>query len=273
MEKIYPICVPYTIETEFEDYINEYNIRFRVTSKVEELIQFLNDRKQYRFNIEFVDDVNYSVIKTIVPLFDNIYFRLDGDTSIDTINMLIELNAKFFINEKSSAINWNRLSYMVEVLKVNEVYIADDLCFEMDAVYKYCNEHNVGIRCVLNDIPTTRPDCGDDYAAMMYLPEYFDEYSKYFSSFEFIYPKDFKIEYLRSFKTAWFEHKDWIGPLSLIIPATNLEFPRGGIIMDAFISTKLNCKNKCKKGMDCERCEILAKLNIETVKKLDTFKE
>lgn len=55
-----------------------------------------------------------------------------------------------------------RLLEYVASLGVTDVYITDDLCYNLEMVRRACNKYNIRTRLIINRIPSSRPDKGID---------------------------------------------------------------------------------------------------------------
>ena len=72
-----------------------------------------------------------------------------------------------------------------------DIYPYDTLWYNMDVVAQRCQENNVNIRLVLNEIPTLQPNAGEDYRSPIFTPRDVNMLEEYVDTVEFnCYDKD-----------------------------------------------------------------------------------
>ncbi len=114
----------------------------------------------------------------------NIHIIIDTYIPAD-LELLQKFNIDFYLSSAHAAGNFRELEFLVS-LGVTDVYIIDDLCYQLDKVKKFCQQHNVNSRLILNEIPSQRSDANNDSRAPYFVPEVIDELSKYIDVFEFV---------------------------------------------------------------------------------------
>lgn len=65
-------------------------------------------------------------------------------------------------------------------LGVSDVYIADDLCYNLKNVHDICQENNVQMRLILNQVPSMTLDRGINPKAPIFMPKDMDTINPYF---------------------------------------------------------------------------------------------
>lgn len=68
---------------------------------------------------------------------------------------------KFYFDSSMSIDSFRLLEYVAS-LGVTDIYITDDLCYNLEMVRRACNKYNIRTRLIINRIPSSRPDKGID---------------------------------------------------------------------------------------------------------------
>lgn len=166
------------------------------------------------------------------------------------LELLQKFNIDFYLSSIYAARNFRELDYLVS-LGVTDVYIVDDLCYQLDKVKKFCQQHNVNSRLILNEIPSQRPDANSDPCAPYFIPEVIDELIKYIDVFEF--NEEDSWARLRSLYKIWFEQKQWRADLKYLYSQLELDIPNQTLIPN-FIKYRMTCGYKCSYGSVCKKC-------------------
>lgn len=233
----------------------EFNLHFRKQSNPQDLIDFAKQWPQ-RINVQFAPEVDtMKIIQEVKEVHPNIYLRLQADTPKVEVEKYIKEDIQCFYNEYSLVYSYPILDSLLS-LGVSDVYLGDDLVYNYPRVSKKCHSCNVQVRAVLNMIPSTSVDAGNDYRDFLYTPQNSDIYSRYIDAAEFLcgYPYDF--ERLKVLERVYLEDKEWIGNLQTLIPQLNYPIHNGSLI-SGFINYKLNCGRACSNQTPviCRKCE------------------
>lgn len=97
---------------------------------------------------------------------------------------LQELGIKFYFSPDFPIVNFRLLDYVIQ-LGVTDVYIMDDLCYNLEKVRAAADKANVRIRLILNRIPSMLLNKGENVRSPIFIPETVDELSKYIDTVEF----------------------------------------------------------------------------------------
>ena len=229
-------------------YGQEYNITFNdLHNNFDNLFDFISRYKELRFNIQ-PDSMTYQQMEAIDNISPFIYFKIEKDYK--QVKELQERNLKFFFNAASAPSSISLLEEQI-ILGVTDIYVCDDLCYDLENVKKICERSNVQTRLVLNEIPSKRFDKGINPKAPIFTPECFDELSKYIDVGEFNVNSWAKIGTLYR---IWFERQTWKEDLRFIYNDLELYIPNESLIPN-FIESKMNCGYRCGRGSSCKKCE------------------
>lgn len=95
-----------------------------------------------------------------------------------------EWGLKFFLDSDYSINSFCQLKDVID-LGVTDVYIYEDLCYNLPKVREYCNKYHVRLRIIVNRIPTFTLGKSTDVTAPFYLPENLPIMSRYYDVIEF----------------------------------------------------------------------------------------
>ena len=150
----------------------------------DKLISFINEYPNKRINIAISDlELPLNHLITLNKIHSQLYIRLNIYQS-SWLPQLKENDIKFFFDNSVPVTSFSLLDNMIH-LGVTDVYIADDLCYNLEKVSNRCKDSNVQIRLVLNRIPATNPVSFSDIYAPIFTPRFFEELDKYIDVAEF----------------------------------------------------------------------------------------
>lgn len=274
MQKIYPICVPFKRHHELEGQTKEYDIKFRNDdSTLDKLIDFISLPFVERVNITFIgDDIPTQIIKTANKVKDCIYVRLMPDQTI-YMNKLKDENIRFFFDSTFAPENICQLQEFVEDFGVTDVYIVDDLTYNLGEVADYCAKHDVQLRVVLNAIPMTTLNKGSDARSPIYRPQDTEALTAYYDVFEFDCGDPYDWHLFNVLFKRYFITHDWLGDLNTLNNEVNFEngFPNDCFLPE-FTLGKLNCGRRCIRN-SCRKCQQFYDLGLIFAEKGVRFKE
>lgn len=260
------LAIPWSAN-EKNQFGDEYNIVFDQTqNKLDNLFDFLSEHKDIRFNILIKNMTKQQMLvaDTVNP---NVYFRLYKSENLDLFSFFKENGLRFFFDYPAAASCFNQLEEQI-LFGVSDVYIADDLCYNLEKTKTMCDKHDVRIRLVLNRLPSHRYDKGINPKTPYFIPETIDELSKYIDVGEFDSSSWVKIN---TYYKIWFQRQEWREDLRFIYKDLELDIPNQSLIPN-FLYFKMNCGYKCGYGSPCNKCEqfveiakSLANKNIEYV--------
>jgi hypothetical protein len=155
----------------------------------------------------------------------------------------------FFYNLCS---NWTMLEVMKN-LGVSDIYLVEDICFELEAAAALLHEAGIRIRVFPNICQTCVNE--DDISSLKTFfirPEDIKLYAKYVDTFEFFGEKD-KINTLYK---IYAKKEAWPDDLSILITNFKDEVPNQ-CLSQLFGERRIKCGKKCFKGKSCRVCDAL----------------
>lgn len=259
------LAIDFNIDSKFNNKASEYNITYRPqTQKMDKLIDFL-DYADKRVNVRFVSDLADDEVlvpeKDIDAMMehDNCYIRLDSYNYPDYSEYLIENDYRFFYDYTMAAYNWISLSKYVNN-HPTDIYIVDDLVYDLWKVKKYCDDSNVRLRVILNKIPSWNLDI-EDPKTPIYTPNSYEYLNNFYNTAEFVYDSELQLEALYK---IWFVKHRWKSNLQEINNELTFELDNR-CLSPMYVESRSECGLKCIKGGTCRKCHEFIKL-AETLK-------
>lgn len=262
-------CMPFKLHSPYTSYENaaEFDIIFKKDSSLDNLLDFLNEYSDKRINIIFdKDEVNYPILKTISKMEFNFAVKLNS-RMMREVKQLKELNIPFYFDNTLAATSLCTLDAMF-ALGVSDVYIADDLCYNMSQTHALCASKNVKIRLILNRIPNTTSLRGSDYRSVVPLPQDFEALTYYVDIFEIDCGEKLDFAVFDVCYRAFFEKGKWNGNIQEI--NKDLAYPiYDKSIMPQYSWKRFNCGRRCSKrpNAKCDTCETMYRLSQLFVEK------
>ena len=242
------IAIPWSTNKDYQ-YGDEYNISFNpITQQIDQLFTFLQNHQDTRFNISILNMINLNDIMLLHSANPHIYFKIEKD--LDKCKKLKEKNIKFFFHAPAAADSFRILEENVD-LGSTDVYIRDDLCYNLENVKKFARQHGVQVRMILDRIPSTKVNAGKDIKSPWFVPETFNELSKYIDIVEFDSDSWIKINTLYR---IWFKNQEWNDNLRAINLDLEIDIPNQSL-MPYFTVFKMNCGYRCSYGSSCNKCQ------------------
>ena len=250
-------CFNYNKDTEHAKYINkadEWTIEYN--PKDDTLLEFLDLHKDKRINLYFKELVSEELLYELTNKYNNLYLKLNTKLFYQE-DIKYEFN--FFFDELIS--DWDTFIGLLNY-GVTDVYIVENLGFELDKVAEMAASHNVQVR-VYPNVAQSKWGSTPAFKKFFIRPEDIDTYNKYIDIIEF-YDGDKQLD---TYYEIYAIDKEWFGKLNEIIKDFNLDIDNRYII-PRFAQRRMTCSKKCLKGSICTRCDEIEKL-ANTLKESD----
>ena len=150
--------------------------------------------------------------------------------------------------------NWDTLIYFIQC-GVKQVYITQELGFDIARVAEVCHEQNVLIR-VFPNVAQSQWDAIDDLRKFWIRPEDIDLYEGYIDTIEFYGETERQAVYLDIYK----KDKQWAGNLQEIIIGLNTEI-NSYYLLPRFGEYRIKCNKNCWKTNKCHICDRIIELS------------
>lgn len=252
-------CVDFSQKSAVLDKVDEINLRY--DRREITFVDFLQEHKNQRINIcidDMTDFINESQMTRILAIHEkypklNIALRfLVYDESLDNAIAACKDNGiPFYFLEFIR--NWDILNGYVS-LGVSDVFIVEELGFELDAVYAITSKANVSIR-VFPNVAQSGWDNTDALKKFFIRPEDIDLYGQYVDVCEFFG----NTERINTTYEIYAKDKEWFGNLNELIISFNRKLDSRALV-DIFSARRIKCGKKCMKGKPCNICDRAADL-------------
>ena len=168
------------------------------------------------------------------------------------VETITESGVPFFYANRIN--NWDEFIGLIE-LGVTDIYIVEDLAFELDKVSQIAHEENVKIRIFPNVAQSSWRDT-PDIKKFWVRPEDIDFYSQYVDVCEFFGT----VEQIPTLLKIYKEDKQWFGLLNEII--IGLKTPLDSRFTDPrFAEKRIRCGKSCRKSGKCKMCDLHVELS------------
>ena len=248
-----PLSMPFKLHDSRQDAVAEFDINFnKEKNSFDKFLEFTILYKDRRININFKGDFPMSIATSIQKVSDNTYIKLSPE-QIPQLSELRENGLRFFFGPAMPAHSLTSLESLIN-LGVTDVYVADDLLYNIQETKDICNKAGIGMRLVCNRIPATTLDRGLDYKSPLFAPQNRPLLDKYFNCYEFDCGNPYDWAKFDVLYRAWFEREGWNGDLAEINDDLRLSYPLLAI-PQSHMEYKLSCKRRCARPNNpCDRC-------------------
>ena len=159
------------------------------------------------------------------------------------------------------------MDFLIYKVKVTDIYIYDDLCYNIPNISKQCKQNNIDIRLILNTIPSTAPDAGDNLISPIFTPRDKDILNEYIDTIEFdCYIDEDRTQYnwnvFNVLYEVWFKDKDWYGDLRSLNKDLNFYLPVYSTL-PTFSEKRISCGRRCAMANSCHRCKDIIEMAQE----------
>lgn len=244
------LAAPYSIHSRYNEMIDEYNLKVRDDETAyDNLIDFVQKEESKRLNLAF-EKIDIKTIKIVNALNKNIYIRIMNG-QLDAIKQLEENSVRYFFDVSIPIYSYTTLNWALSH-SPTDIYITDDLCFNLRHIKNVCEKNGTQLRLVLNKIPMIS-SVGLDEDKPIFRPEDSKYLQHYFKTFEFDCFNDknkyewdkFEVLYKR-----WFIMKSWDEDLKYLNNDLSETYIKSTPIY------KFNCKHRCLQSDNalCYQC-------------------
>jgi hypothetical protein len=250
------------IDNDLLKVVDEINIELsRVKHLNSEVLKaFCEKHKEQRINLcikEFESGINEGYIDTALKFQANypeykVYIRLPGRADVADKIKEENSNAKIFFNTYISS--WD-LFYDYIHFGVTDVYIAEEMCFELDKVSQIAKKNNINIR-VFPNVTQSKWAEMNDLKKFWMRPEDVDIYEDFVDVLEFWGDSDKNGVYYDIYS----KDKKWAGNLKEIIIGMKEDI-NSTCILPRFGERRVRCNKRCLKGGTCSLCDTIFELS------------
>ena len=271
-------CINYSNKSHIIDKVDEILIRYDKNKILELFTQFIPAHLNQRVIVQLIEENNIDTIvnnlKKIISIYnENKDIKFDIQLPFYNQKFMEELkdtNLKYFF--KVAANSWDKFTGLISQ-NVSDIYITDELAFELDKVAEIAHKNNIKVRIYPN-IAQSRWDKLSDILKFFIRPEDIEMYEPYVDVCEFYGDKAQQID---TYYKIYQEDKKWFGDLQEIIIGLDSKIDSRYII-PRFAEKRIKCGKDCLKGGKCEMCKRILDLseqleNAHLIVQIDKEKE
>ena len=271
-------CINYSNKSHIIDKVDEILIRYDKNKILELFTQFIPAHLNQRVIIQLIEENNIDTIvnnlKKIISIYnENKDIKFDIQLPFYNQKFIEELkdtNLKYFF--KVAANSWDKFTGLISQ-NVSDIYITDELAFELDKVAEIAHKNNIKVRIYPN-VAQSRWDKLSDILKFFIRPEDIEIYEPYIDVCEFYGDKAQQID---TYYKIYQDDKKWFGDLQEIIIGLDSKIDSRYII-PRFAEKRIKCGKDCLKGGKCEMCKRILDLseqleNAHLIVQIDKEKE
>lgn len=252
-------CIPFFIKSKYSKDVNELSIRVTDESDIKLLPNFIQDHPNQRIIIkimseDFWEKNKLASIKERLLKLNNYAFCMSKDIDFYKKREFAAYfqNLPFFFEEGANT--WDILRGMLS-MGVSDIYVTEELGFELNKVSEVVHSFDVKIRCYPNIAQSSWSGYDPKYCFWI-RPEDVSIYSEYVDVLEFWTNKSFDATKVDTLYEIYSKDQKWLGDLStLIIGLSSSEYHIDSRrLIELWGLNRVKCKKKCAKGEKCHIC-------------------
>jgi hypothetical protein len=257
-------CVDYKRDFKYLKEVDELNIVYN--RKDTSLLEFLLLYKDKRINIAIHDESDF-IDNECIKLFDafkeqypelNFVFKLNSyRISRDLFEIIKASEQKYKVFFDEFVRDWDTLNGYLE-LGVSDVYIVEELGFEIENAAAVAHAHNTQIR-VFPNVAQSSWNRSPALRKFFIRPEDVDIYESYVDVMEFFARTD-NPDSIATYYKIYAIDKKWFGKLNEMILSFDNDID-SRCILSIFAERRLNCGKRCSKGRPCNVCGAIEQLS------------
>lgn len=246
--------MPFKRFNELNDQVDEFDVEYNPKdNSFEKLIDFIQEYNDKRVNVKYTGNVDIKTARTFGKIGGNVYFKLSGQ-DVRSIDELKECGCRYFFGNDVPAYNLTSLASFVR-MGVSDVYIKDDLWYDLTRTASYCHDNHIALRVVANRVPSTALGKGDCAEDMFLRPSDIALIDGLVDTLEFDCWDKGVYDFAKAdvLYRAFFDKGEWNGDLREINCDLKLAVPNTALFPQ-FTASKLVCGLVCRKGGKCAKC-------------------
>lgn len=243
-------------------YLNEDNLQLNINykSQLKELKNFIQEYGNHRINLIINNNFNIKQDLDIIQNLRKTYPTVRIVVCLPFFSQQIENQVTkrrlpHYYNEYIST--WDRFIGFLS-LNVSDIFITEELAFEIKDVSILAKKHNKSLRAFCN-VCQSSWEHTPSLKTFFIRPDDIDLYANYIDTFEF-YVKDRDYQRINVLFEIYTQDKTWFGLLKEIIFNYKGE-QDNRFIFPNYGNAKLNCGKRCLKGKPCKNCDKILQLN------------
>lgn len=252
-------CVGFDKRLHTDCQIDEYIIEYK--SVEPHLLDFLEAHQDKRIILYAKEEINLTLFNELCKKYKNLVIKFEYFDS-EMIDDIVEYGFPFFYDIHVN--NWDLFLGLVD-LGVTDIYIIEDLCFQLDKVAEIAHSENIQLRTFPNVAQTTWRYTSP-IKKFFIRPEDLEVYEQYIDVFEFWGEK----KHIPVLLKVYQKDKKWFGRLDEIIISLKDPDLDSRFITPLFAEKRVSCEKRCMKGGKCRICDRIQELS-KTLEKANLY--
>lgn len=244
-------CINFINDFKYIDEVSELKIEVNEKTSQDPRI-FMRKFPNHRIVVDAADVSQFLIECLAAAKEEGINFTLCIDKDSKFLSEIKNKNIPFFYRNYVN--HWDLLQgFLLD--GVTDIYIVEELGFELDKVYKVLNAANIKVR-VFPDV--AQASCGNlpELKSFFIRPEDMDIYAPYVDIFEFWAKEKLQETYYEIYA----KDRKWFGPLNELIRGLDSSFELDSrYILPYFAERRVKCAKQCFKGGPCIICDRIEK--------------
>lgn len=243
-------CVYYQKANSFKPIFNEIDeVEIKYNKKDLTLPKFLEKHLHQTVIISLTKEEDIDSIPLLKELYENYKsFKLKIDYRNEKmLKAVMDSKIPYFFSNFID--NW---SVLTGVLAFNptDIYIVNELGFELDKVANIVHKRHIAVRVFANIAQSSWEDTSSGLKKFFIRPEDVKLYEPYVDVIEFFEGNE-KVPVLYE---IYRDQKHWYGKLNEIISELNSDIDNRCVLPN-FAKRRIKCEKKCIKGGKCKLCD------------------
>jgi hypothetical protein len=256
-------CVPYSKNFKYNSEIDEVIVHFDREHNSDIFVHILKspenfkDKRYIFFILDFDYFEEYKFYESISLLKNKINFALMfvnySSDKEEVLNILRDNQIPFFFETRVK--DWDTLHGLID-LGISDVYIVEEMGFQLNQIVKYTKPANIQIRTFAN-VAQTAWKQSNSLKSFFIRPEDVKYYENYIDVIEFFAKETNQYEVLYK---IYAKDRKWFGELKELIIGFNQDLDSRNLPSEIFIP-RISCGKKCIKGEKCSICDLAMDLS------------
>ena len=247
--------------------IDEYNVYFdSEENDFNKLINFCSEQEK-RINLFWDGEYDFDKLVTLNKVTNELVIRVTS-LNLWQLPQLLEKKIDFFLDYSIPIHDFTMLEWVYQI-KPKEIYVANDLMYNLKNVAEMCHDKGIRLRMILNHIPLTEQVGILSKTAPVFCPQDLPLLDLYIDTYEFDFtiigghsfcetdlPEGW-IDTEKTYYRIWFIDCFWQGDIKYLNKDVNYTY-YCKYLSQSLNAARIGCRHRCtyvKSEYPCTMCE------------------